>query len=107
MDQNEIQEGKNAAIISYLWWIGLLIAFLMNNDKKNKFVFFHIRQAIGISILSFAVGIIARFSSTVGGILFLFIFVLWVIALIGAIRGEEKKIPLLGDQFQEWFKSIQ
>ena len=30
-------EAKTIAIISYLTWLGLLIAFVMNNDKKYKF----------------------------------------------------------------------
>jgi len=34
------------------------------------------------------------------------VFILWIIGLIGAIQGEEKKVPLLGDQFQEWFRNI-
>lgn len=34
------------------------------------------------------------------------LLILWVIALFGAIQGEEKRVPLLGDQFQEWFKGI-
>ena len=34
------------------------------------------------------------------------IFVLRIIGLVGAVQGEEKKIPLLGDIFQDWFKSI-
>jgi hypothetical protein len=28
-----VQEGKTIAIISYITWIGLLIAFIMNNEK--------------------------------------------------------------------------
>ena len=35
MENQTAHEGKTTAIISYLWWIGLLIAFLMNNDKKT------------------------------------------------------------------------
>ena len=34
------------------------------------------------------------------------LLILWVIGLIGAIQGEEKKVPLLGDMFQDWFKGI-
>ena len=34
--------GKNIAIISYLTVIGLVIAFVMNNEKKEPFARFHI-----------------------------------------------------------------
>ncbi|WP_243456793.1 hypothetical protein [Polaribacter batillariae] len=35
-----------------------------------------------------------------------FIFTLWIIGLIGAVQGEEKRVPVLGDYFQKWFKNI-
>lgn len=30
------QEGKNIAIIAYITIIGLIVAFVMNNDKKKQ-----------------------------------------------------------------------
>ena len=47
-----VEEGKTMAIISYLTFIGTIIAYVMNNDKKNSFASFHIRQMIGLSIFS-------------------------------------------------------
>ena len=49
MDSYTVKEGKTIAIISYITWIGLLIAFFMHNEKRNAFAAFHIRQSIGIS----------------------------------------------------------
>jgi len=107
MENTTVSEGKTIAIVSYLWWIGLLIAFILNNDKKNSFASFHIRQSLGLILLQIAVGIVVRFIGyKIGSILFLGVFVLWIIGIIGAVQGEEKKVPLLGDQFQDWFKSI-
>jgi uncharacterized membrane protein len=34
------------------------------------------------------------------------LFVLWVIGFLGAINGEEKRVPFVGDLFQDWFKGI-
>ncbi len=42
----------------------------------------------------------------IGSILGFGLIILWIIGFIGAVQGQEKKIPLLGDQFQEWFKNI-
>ena len=108
MENQTVQEGKTIAIISYITWIGTLVAFIMNNDKKNSFAAFHIRQMIGLSLFSLAnVFIIARFiGGWASGAISLGLFVLWIIGLIGAVQGEEKKIPLLGDLFQDWFKSV-
>lgn len=107
MYNNSVKEGKMAAIISYFWWIGLLIAFIMNNNKRNYFTSFHIRQSIGLSLLSFVIGITTKYGfEMLGNIMFLGCFVLWVIGLLGAIKGEEKPIPLFGDLFQNWFRNI-
>lgn len=108
MNNQTVQEGKTVAIISYITWIGTLIAFIMNNDKRNSFAAFHIRQMIGLSIFSIAnTFILARYTGDwVSSTISLGLFVLWVIGLIGATQGEEKKIPLVGDLFQDWFKNI-
>ena len=107
MINKTVHEGKSIAIIAYFWWIGLVIALIMNNSKRNSFASFHIRQVIGLLLLSLAMTLVYKYAGeTIGYILSMGVFVLWVIGLIGAFNGEEKKVPLLGDQFQEWFKSI-
>lgn len=108
MTKQTVHEGKSIAIISYITWIGTLIAFIMNNDKRNSFAAFHIRQMIGLSLFSivntFVIGRYVGYSVT--GLIGLGLFVLWIIGFIGVIQGEEKKIPLVGDLFQDWFKGI-
>ncbi len=108
MENQTVNEGKTTAIISYITWIGTLIAFIMNNSKKNTFAAFHIRQMIGLSIFSLINGfIIGRFLGVwASGAVGIALFVLWIIGFIGAIQGEEKKVPLVGDLFQDWFKGI-
>ncbi len=108
MNNLSVKEGKTIAIISYITIIGTLIAFIMNQNKRNYFASFHIRQALGIFLLGVVVNFIQRFThfgwfDTVLGI---GVFVLWILGLIAAIQGEEKKTPLLGDLFQEWFRNI-
>ena len=108
MNTGTINEGKTIAIISYITIIGTIIAFIMNNDKHNSFAAFHIRQAIGLALLGVSVSILRNYISLgfVGNLLGIGVIVLLVIGLIGAIQGEEKRVPLLGDQFQEWFRNI-
>lgn len=106
-EQQEVEKGKTIAIISYLTWIGTLIAYLMNNSTRSSFASFHIRQTIGLGLFSlFNTFIIAKFYFWLSNGVWFFILVLWVIGLIGAIQGEEKKVPIFGDYFQDWFKSI-
>lgn len=107
MENQTVNEGKSMAIISYFWWIGLIIAFIMNNTKKNTFASFHIRQMVGLLLLNVGVSIIYKYAGpTVGMVLGIGTFVLWLIGIIGAFQGEEKRVPLLGDLFQDWFKTI-
>jgi uncharacterized membrane protein len=108
MENTTANEGKTMAIISYITWIGTLIAFIMNNSKKNSFASFHIRQMIGLSILSIINSFVLRpFAGyMITSIIGIGLLILWVIGLIGAVQGEEKRIPLLGDLFQDWFKGI-
>ena len=108
MENSTIQDGKTTAIISYLTWVGTLIAFLMNNDKKNSFASFHIRQTIGLTIMGLAnTFVISRFvDSWVTNILHVAIIVLWIIGLVAAANGEKKEVPLVGELFQDWFKGI-
>lgn len=106
MENQTVKEGKTMAIISYITWIGTLMAFIMNNEKHNSFAAFHIRQMIGLSLFSLGISIIARIAGPVAGILGIGLFVLWIIGLMGAIKGEEKRVPFVGDLFQDWFKGI-
>jgi len=108
MNTGTVQEGKTIAIISYITIIGLIIAFIMNQNKKNYFASFHIRQAAGIAALELVISMLNRYMSLgmIGTILGLGALALSIIGIIGAVQGQEKLIPLLGDHFQEWFKSI-
>ena len=108
MNNQSVQDGKTIAIISYITIIGTLIAFIMNQNKHNYFASFHIRQAIGIFLVGMVVNFISRFTDFgwLDAILALGVFILWIMGLISAIQGKEQAVPLLGDQFQEWFKSI-
>lgn len=104
-----VEEGKTMAIVAYITIFGLLIAFILNNEKKNPFTAYHIRQSLGLGITGIALSIISYVPfvgwliSMLGSILLL---VLWVLGLISALNGQEKPVPVLGEKFQEWFKNI-
>ncbi|MFT4670258.1 MAG: putative membrane protein [Flavobacteriaceae bacterium] len=108
MSDTSSDNGKTVAIISYITPIGWIIAFIMNNNDKTDFGSYHIRQALGIFLAWFLLGIINSYLSIaiLGWIVELGLIVFCILGLIGAIQGEKNPIPLLGAQFQEWFKSI-
>ena len=108
MENQSVNEGKTFAIISHFWLIGLIIAFILNNSKKNSFASFYIRQMIGINLLI----IIGNFlvynmiGSIAGWAFGVIILILWFVSIIGTIKGEEKAVPVVGEHFQDWFKNI-
>ena len=103
-----VEEGKTNAIISHLTIIGTLIAFFLNNNTKNPFASFYIRQMLGLYLLSAINGwIVYRFlGNAAGWAINVILFVFWIISFVGAIKGEKKLIPVLGENFQDWFKSL-
>jgi uncharacterized membrane protein len=100
-DKKNAEDGKTMAIIAYITWVGLLIAFIMNNDKKNSFAKFHIRQSLLLTLAGFLAVV-----PLIGWIWGICVFVLWVIGLIAAINGQEKEVPIVGKYAQEWFKGL-
>ncbi|SFH12545.1 DUF4870 domain-containing protein [Pedobacter insulae] len=107
--QNKIEEGKSIAIIAYLTLIGLIIAFVMNNDKKNSFSTYHIRQSLGLMCTGFALFMV-NFIPYLGWILSLsatFVLVaLWLMGLLNALNGKEQPIPVVGNLYNKWFANI-
>jgi uncharacterized membrane protein len=108
-NSNVNNEGKNIAIIAYITVIGLIIAFVMNNEKKEPFASFHIKQSLGLALTGLALGAIGMIPILGWIINILGIFVLlymWVIGIMNAINGKENVVPLLGNKYAEWLKNI-
>jgi len=94
--------GKTVAIVAHLTIIGWIIAIIMNSSNKTEIGSFYIRQTLGIYLIGFVLGIIPIIN--IFGILITFIF--WIISLIGSINGNQKPVFLVGEYFQDWFKSL-
>ncbi|MEO1031033.1 hypothetical protein [Winogradskyella sp.] len=108
MDQNTINEGKTLGFVAYLTLFGTLIAFYMNQEHKNSFTSFHVRQALGLGLLYITIAfLISSFDDmNISMAFWVFFSVLYLYGLFGAITGKTYKIPLLGNLFQNLFKSI-
>lgn len=113
MEQKEIitqtKDGRNTAMIAYLTLIGLIIAFVMNNDKKEPFASYHIRQSLGLALTALVCSFI-NIIPILGWILYIpiliIIIIMWVGGLMNAINGKEKPIIILGKKYEEWFKNL-
>lgn len=108
MNDNTIEEGKTLATIAYLTIIGAIIALIMNNDKKNPFTAFHVRQGLGLCLTYMILGyFIGSFDSLMISSAFWIGFgILFIFGLIGAISGKTNVVPLLGPFYQKIFSNL-
>ncbi len=101
-------DGKTKAIVAHIFWIGWIITLIVNMKDKDELASFYIRQLLGIYLFSLAVTILANIAnapiiSAIGGVITL---VFWIMSLISAIQGDKKEVPVVGNYFQDWFKSM-
>lgn len=107
METSEVKDGKLLAVISYITPIGLLISIILNLEKKNPYVFFHVRQMIGLVLLVAFSNLCEKYVNSWLGTIFWFItFIGWLYSLIFAIKGEYKLLPFIGQYFQDGFKNL-
>lgn len=106
---NQSQDETMMGVVAYITVIGLIIAYVTNQEKKNPFVQYHIRQSLGLALTGFVIGVVnvIPFLGFIISILaFFFIVYLWIMGLMNALNKQEKPVPLLGKKYDEWFKNI-
>ena len=108
-ESSSSNNGKLIAILSYfgiLWIVAVILHFAGGN--KTKLGAFHLSQTLGLFIVGIIAGIICGILIGVLGkigwivytIVAICLFVLWVLGLIAAIKGEEKPMPVIGAKIQ-------
>ena len=88
---------RTASLLCYWFsFIGWLISYLAS-DNTDPYLRFHLNQSLILWIGGVIAGVLTRMRvlSFVGDLLGLAIFVIWVIAFVGACKGEAKTAPLL------------
>ena len=124
MGQHEIfgvqDEGKTAGLCSYFFVLGWSVSFFgYHKLEKTSLSSFHLRQTLFLYLSYIAVryGIVPILSATgvLGGIFSPFNVIalvnvtfvaFWLVGLIGASKGQQKAIPLLGRAAQVVFAAI-
>ena len=106
---SEPQEGKTIGIVAYITLIGLLIALLMNSDKKSELGKYHIKQSIALHVTGFAFGIIYSIpfigwflAILTGWLVSIGLIVLAVLGIVKAANGEMKPVPLIGKYAEQY-----
>lgn len=99
------QDGKLAAIIAHLFFLGPIIAYFINDEQKDPFGSFYIRQNVGITIIFLLIGALMGFVQYASAMyaFYLFIFIIWLYSFIGAISNKYNLLPVVGPFFQKMF----
>ena len=100
-------DDKTKSIVAHITLIGWLIALVMNQSDKGENTSFYLRQNLGLFIIAIAGSVLGMLTiNMIGTIISVAILVLWVLSLVGALSGEKKPSPVVGDMFQQWFKGV-
>ncbi|NPA37164.1 MAG: hypothetical protein GXO47_09990 [Chlorobi bacterium] len=106
---------KLLAFLSYLGIIGWIIVLVVfqNETPKNNFLKFHLRQSLGIILLSLAGGFVFYLLARMFNLWFVLnafsfiIFMYWVLGIVYALTGSMRFLPYIGDYFDEQLSFIQ
>jgi uncharacterized membrane protein len=101
-------EENVAGLLCYvLTWLTGLIFFLI--EKDSNFVKFHAMQSMitfaGLSIIAWIIAIIPIIGWVISMLIGILVFVLWIILMIKAYKGEKYKLPFVGDLADKWAKT--
>ncbi|SEH76932.1 Uncharacterized membrane protein [Paenimyroides aquimaris] len=102
-EHNISKDGKLAAIIAHLTFIGPIIAWFINQEERDSFGSFYIKQSFGLVCLYFLLGsLVAMIPNMYAFIGFnLFLFILWIYSFSGAISNQYKLLPVIGNFIQK------
>ncbi len=99
------KDGKTRGLIAHFTLIGWIIAVVQNNNEnKDDFASFYIRQMLGLLIWMFVSGILTVV--LIGLVMYVAGIVFWFMSVIAANNGEKREIPFVGKYFQDWFKDM-
>lgn len=94
-DAADIEKNKLNAVLSYLG-ILIIVPLLSEDAKKSPFAKFHLNQGLVLAIAG-VVGGAVFWIPLIGWAAGIAFFIIWLIGLLGAINGEMKRVPLLGN----------
>jgi uncharacterized membrane protein len=99
-------EDRTVAVLSYITLIGFIAAIFMHQNHKTPLGAFHLRQMLGMLLTSAAgavFGVVPILGWIVWFLVVICVFVLWILGLLAALRGDMQPVPILGAHYQRWF----
>jgi uncharacterized membrane protein len=98
-----------AGLLCYVgWWISGLIFFIL--ETRSNWVRFHAAQSLitfgGLSVVGSLFGLIPVAGPALAGIVWFAAFVLWIVCMVRAYRGERFHLPVAGDLAEQMVRSV-
>ena len=93
-------QDRNTQVIAALSYIVFFLPFLVEN-KKNSFTMYHANQGLLALLTALGVNVIGSLIPIFGWFIILplgniFVFVLVIMGILTALKGEKKELPFIG-----------
>lgn len=96
-----MNKARPIAVIAYLTFIGLIVAYFLNRETKHPFATWHIKNMFGLFLM--LISAVALQEYPIGFYVYWITFASWLFSLVMAAANKKVGIPVLSDKFQEWF----
>lgn len=90
---------KTAAVLSYITWVGFLIALIMR-DPTDRFTAHHMNQALVLNVIGLvasALNIIPIIGNIAAAVIGVGVFVLDIMGIARAASGSMEPLPFIGN----------
>lgn len=102
-------DNKTLSMISYITIIGWLIAYVVGKDRLDAFSKYHLRQSLGLVLISLVLNILSISVSVLGmvfDIVGILTLILMIIGIVNAANNQIKPLPFIGKFFEDKFSFI-
>ncbi|MDR0230407.1 MAG: DUF4870 domain-containing protein [Flavobacteriaceae bacterium] len=107
-------DNKTLSIVSYITLIGWLIAFFVGKEKADDLLKYHLKQSLGVLVLSFVLGIVIQIVALaippmawlVSTVLYVISIGYMVIGILNAIGAKQNPLPIIGAWADKTFTFI-
>jgi len=103
---------KTLSVLSYVTLIGWAIAYYSGKGRADQLLRYHLRQSLGLAIISILLSIVLNIIATVApalaflSLLTFVITIFWILGIINAANGALKPVPVFGRVFENKFSFI-
>ena len=85
------------SVISYITWIGWIIAFILSDKVTTQ----HVNQALALNIIGILISAGNRIDSSIihwaAGIIALIALILTIMGIVRAVQMSDKPLPIIGN----------